>query len=234
IPAGYATLIPRLAAQFLVPSHWHDARPPYYVPGGGTSPLACLGHVNAALELKQQIDAGLLTEPDYLYVALGSLGTAAGLAAGCRLAGLRTRLVGVVVSYRWYCTAGRWARLARRVHRLMQRYDRSVPDIAVDRAALTVVATSLGEGYARFTEAAAHLTQEMRDTENVELDGTYTAKTLDGALNFIDQRRLHHKTHLFWHTYQSVESAPDSGDAIASLPHALRRYFVEDTQPLDV
>ena len=39
------------------------------------SPLGITGFVNAAMELKAQIDEGLLPEPDYLYAALGSTGT---------------------------------------------------------------------------------------------------------------------------------------------------------------
>ena len=253
IPTSYALLAPRLALQLLKPRHRGAGRRAYFAPGGGTSPLSCLGHVNAALELKQQIAAGILPEPDCLHVALGSLGTAAGLAVGCKLAGLRTRLVGVVVSYRWFCTSGRWVRLARRIHRLMQRHDPSVPDIELDKSALSVVATALGKGYARFTAASAGLAREMQAAEQIELDGTYTAKTLDGAMQYIDERRLHDETHLFWHTYQPAEDATadatasgtDSRDAVASaiaevtadapasLPGGLRRYFVEQVQPLD-
>ena len=56
---------------------------PVIVPGGGTSGLGALGFVNAALELSAQIDAGQLPEPELVYVALGTMGTAAGLAIGC-------------------------------------------------------------------------------------------------------------------------------------------------------
>jgi D-cysteine desulfhydrase len=233
VPANYATLAPKLALQFLRPSYWHHRRPPYCLAGGGTSPLSCLGHVNAALELRQQIEAGLLPEPDYLYVALGSLGTAAGLTVGCKLAGLRTRIVGVVVSYRWYCTPGRWARLARRTHRLMRRHDPDLPEMDLAKSELKVVATALGRGYAKFTEDSVRLAQEMKATEGIEFDGTYTAKTLDGALQFIHRHQLHDRVHLFWHTYQPAKPSPASRARLASLPGDLRRYFLEETQPLD-
>ena len=211
IRTSYALLPPRLVWQFVKPSHWHQGRPPFYLASGGTSRRSCLGHVNAALELRQQIDEGVLSEPDYLYVALGSLGTAAGLALGCRLAGLRTRLVGVVAAFRWYCTRGRWARLARRVHRLMQRLDPTVPDVEINRSDVDVVTTALGKGYARPTEASTRLLLEMQSAEQIELDGTYTAKTLDGALQYINKRSLHDKTHLFWHTYHGLSSTAERG-----------------------
>ncbi|MCP4250696.1 MAG: pyridoxal-phosphate dependent enzyme [bacterium] len=224
-PTGYALLGPRLVWHLLRSRGRRGDRPIVYAPSGGTSPLSCLGHVSAALELKQQIEAGVLPEPDFIYVALGSLGTAAGLAVGCKLAGLRSRLVGVVVFHRWFCTAGRWVRLARRVHRLMRRLDPSVPEVDLPKSEFSVVRTALGRGYAHVTDAAERLIQEMPAAEQIELDGTYSAKTLDGALQHIRHHRLSDKTHLFWHTYQPVAPRLPVPQNTASLPRGLRRYF---------
>ncbi len=52
------------------------------------TPLGTLGHVNAALELAEQIEAGELPPPARVVVPLGSGGTAAGLALGFAIAGL--------------------------------------------------------------------------------------------------------------------------------------------------
>ncbi|HKQ49743.1 MAG TPA: pyridoxal-phosphate dependent enzyme [Phycisphaerae bacterium] len=202
VGANYATVVPKVIAELLSRRNRREGRRPYYVPPGGTSPLACLGHVGAALELKRQVEAGELPEPDYLYVALGSLGTAAGLAVGLKLAGLRTQLVGVVVSYRWYCTRGRWARMARRVNRLMRRMDESVPRVAIRAAELRTVGTALGAGYARATPEATALAAEFGDLEGIALDQTYTAKALHGAMQFIARGGWEERVHLFWHTYQ--------------------------------
>lgn len=202
VRANYATVVPKVMAEMLSRRNRREGRRPYYVPPGGTSPLACLGHVGAALELKRQVDAGELPEPDYLYVALGSLGTAAGLAVGLRLAGLRTQLVGVVVSYRWYCTRGRWARMARRTLRLMRRMDGSVPQLAIRAAELRTVGTALGKGYAEATPEATALAAEFGDLEGIALDQTYTAKALDGAMQFIERGGWEERVHLFWQSYQ--------------------------------
>ena len=72
----------------------HGSRP-YIVPWGGTSSVGAIGYVNAAFELKDQIDAGEMPEPDLLYVAMGTMGTAAGLMLGLKATGLKTRLVAV-------------------------------------------------------------------------------------------------------------------------------------------
>lgn len=225
VPVNYLTLPPKLAWYWMRCRFSRGHRPWMYFPAGGTSPLSCLGHVNAMLELRQQIDAGLLPEPDYLYGALGSLGTLAGLAVGAKLAGLRTRLVGVVVSYRWYCTPGRWARLARRTLRLMRRIDPAVPDLRIDPAELSVVGSALGRGYARFTEAGLRLAEQFHDCEGIRLDGTYTAKALDGALQFIRRRGAANAAHLFWQSYHDMPALSVEQNA---PPAALRRYFFAD------
>ncbi len=233
LPASYATIAPRLALRLLgaktaslLSARRSGSTPAQqqtvFVPSGGTSPLACLGHVNAALELKRQIDNGVLPEPDCLFCALGSLGTMAGLAAGCRLAGLRTRLVGVVVSFRWYCTAGRWARLANRTLRLMRSLDPTAPETRVDAGDLIVVGSALGRGYGHATPESQSIAQRFEDCEGPRLDRTYTAKTVAGALQFIRANRLEDRVHLFWHTYHEM---PAGQRIDASLvPRFLRRY----------
>lgn len=233
LPATYATIGPKLAVRIILAkiapllsaarSHPNSAGPrTVYVPSGGTSPPACLGHVNAVLELKRQIESGELPEPDYLYCALGSLGTMAGLAAGCRIVGLRTRLVGVVVSFRWYCTAGRWARLANRTLRLMRSLDLCVPEVRVGAGELTAVGSALGPGYGRATQASQSVAQRFQEYEGLRLDRTYTAKAMDGALQFIRANRLEDRIHLLWYTFHEMPAA--EGFDAATLPRFLRRY----------
>ena len=71
---------------------------PLLVPTGGSSASGQLGFVSAGLELAEQVRAGQLPEPAELFVAVGTGGTLAGLVAGLALAGLRTRVVGVLVT----------------------------------------------------------------------------------------------------------------------------------------
>ena len=175
------------------------------------------------MELKRQIDDGLCPEPDYLYAAMGSIGTTAGLGLGCKLAGLKTQLVGVVVSYRWYCTPARWARLARRTLRLMRRCDPSVPDLSIEPSDLTVIGTVLGKGYAQFSESSMKLAEQFHACEGIRLDGTYTAKTLEGAMQFIHRAGLQDKIHLFWQSFQNTPRI-ENVDADTLTPR-LSRFF---------
>ena len=73
------------------------ARGARWIPAGGSTPLGVLGHVNAALELAEQIDARRVPSAEHVVVPLGTGGTAAGLALGVRDRRTRHRVVGVRV-----------------------------------------------------------------------------------------------------------------------------------------
>lgn len=243
IPANRMTVIPKTASAYIrecirrrnsvqsAPAVGAAAtrakRRVCFVAPGGTSRRSMMGHVNAAFELKAQVDAGELPAPDYIFVVLGSLGTAAGLGLGLKLAGLTSRFVGVTVSYPWYATTGRLARFARRVNRWMRKLDSTVPDVHVRRSDFVVLNNALGAGYALFTERSLALAKLMFDTHGLRMDGTYTAKTLDGMMQFIEQRRLQNATHLFWHTFFDFPPCTLPADQI---PPAVRRYFESPAQ----
>ncbi len=203
--AWLLTLPPKLAWQILWPRRREDRHAAYFVPAGGTTPLSCMGHVNAGLELAEQVRSGVMPEPDHVYVALGSLGTAAGLLVGLRLAGMRTHIVGVVTSHRWYATVGRWLRVARRVHAMMRRLDDRVADIQLDRRSVSVIRTALGRGYAHKTDESVRLAEAFEANEGIPLDTTYTAKALHGMMQMIDARGTRDAVHLFWNTYHRMK-----------------------------
>jgi D-cysteine desulfhydrase len=83
---------------WLLARNARGGHPPYLLPAGGSSPVGALGYVEAAMEIAAQVEDGSLPEPAHAVVPVGTGGTAAGLALGFQLAGLRTRVVGVVVN----------------------------------------------------------------------------------------------------------------------------------------
>jgi D-cysteine desulfhydrase len=92
---------------------------PYIVPTGGTSALGVLGYINAAFELAEQIKAGELPEPAWIFVPCGTGGTVAGLVAGAKLAGLRSRVAAVLVTDILPPSPSRLARMANGALRLL-------------------------------------------------------------------------------------------------------------------
>ncbi len=231
VPASIASILPRTAWEALRPLHWAAGRPAYFILQGGTTPLACVGHVNAAIELRGQCGRGECAEPDFAFVPMGSLGTAAGLIVGLKLAGLKTRVVGVVTSYRWYATKRRVLGLARRTLQLMRTLDACIPDISLSTEDFDIVDDALGHGYAEFTEESVRLAAKLGAREGIDLDGTYMAKTLAGMMRYVSQRSLRERTHLLWQTYHRIlVQASDLGCDSASL---LDRILAAPNQPLD-
>ena len=170
------------AAPWLLARH----RRPYVLPAGGSSPVGALGYVEAAFEIAAQVRDGALPEPSHVVVAVGSGGTAAGLTVGLRLAGLRTKVLGIVVNDTLKLDHGTLTRLARRSARLLRRRGAEVAD--PDPGDLTVVRDWLGPGYGHPTPESSRAIELAREKEGLELDPVYTAKAMAGALGVVEER----------------------------------------------
>jgi D-cysteine desulfhydrase len=151
-------------------------RPPYLLPPGGSSPLGAVGFVEAALELAAQVEAGELPEPAAVAVALGSGGSAAGLAAGLAIAGLRTRVDAVLVNDQLKLTEAAVLRLARRTLRLLAKRGADVGGI--EPGEVRVVRGFMGAGYGHATPEADEARRLAADAEGLALDPVYTGKAL--------------------------------------------------------
>lgn len=157
-------------------------RPPYLLPPGGSSPLGAVGFVEAALELAAQVEEGELPEPHAAYVALGSGGSAAGLAAGFAIAGLRTRVHAVLVNDQLRLTHDSVLRLARRSLRLLGRRGAEVGAVRIEPDALRVVEGFMGAGYGHGTDESERALALARQAEDLALDPVYTGKALAAIL----------------------------------------------------
>ena len=156
-------------------------RPPYLLPAGGSSPVGALGYVEAALEIAAQVEDGYLPAPAHVVVPVGTGGTAAGLALGFQLAGLRTRVVGVVVNDQLRLNPPVIVRLARRTARLLERRGAQLGSLQLDPGMLDLTRDQIGAGYGHPTEAAARTT-ELAAAEGLALDPVYTAKAMAGLM----------------------------------------------------
>jgi len=192
------------AARSVVGAYWRAlrirlARDVRWVPPGGTSALGALGHVDAALELASQVAAGECPAPARIVVPLGSGGTAAGLALGLEIAGMRTRVLGVRVVSRIVANRARVLRLASRSARLIERLapGARVPRVAPSR--FDVVEGHFGGAYGRETAEGRAAAERFRGGHTPALlEPTYTAKAFAAAL-----ARCDGEVTLFWLTFDS-------------------------------
>jgi 1-aminocyclopropane-1-carboxylate deaminase/D-cysteine desulfhydrase-like pyridoxal-dependent ACC family enzyme len=176
------------AAAWLTLQAWRGRN---VIPAGGTSLLGMLGHVNAAFELAEQVQAGILTHPDRVIVPLGTGGTAVGLALGFGLSGLNARVLGVRVVPRIIARAGRLRRMS---HGLQSRYRLTRPGEHMgDKAAVTIVESAYGGAYGRPLPDAATATPN-----GIRLDPTYSAKAF-----VVADKSAREANTLFWLTFDS-------------------------------
>ena len=201
----------------------------YILEAGGSTPLGAVGIVNAMLELKEQIDAGILPEPRYIFCPLGSNGTMAGLSLGALLAGLSTTVIGVRVTMDAIgpiaiATAKTAENLMRKTYALLKKHSRGVPDITIPPQ--RVIHDYVGEGYGCATRECRDALTLMNDREGIALDPTYTAKTFAALCDFIKTPGHGKESILFWHTYNSVDmTAQVQSVDYRGLPPALRRIY---------
>jgi 1-aminocyclopropane-1-carboxylate deaminase/D-cysteine desulfhydrase-like pyridoxal-dependent ACC family enzyme len=170
-----------------------------FIPVGGSSIDGTMGYVDAARELAAQVRQGAMPEPDVCVVALGSGGTAAGLAAGFADLRMKTRVVGVCVSRPLALSQALAVYLARGC----MRRAALTPG---GRLRLTFDARFLGAGYGHATIPGDEATRVAEETSGLVLDPTYTAKAFAAALWQVRARRA--PCVLYWHTLSSAPIRP--------------------------
>ncbi len=215
--------------------HWaRTGRKPMIIPPGGSSPLGVVGIVNAAFELADQIEAEAMAEPDLIYVAVGSMGTAVGLRIGLEAAGLRSKVVPIRVIDRELANPDRMTALARDTVAYLRSCDLAFPTCEGALSEYTLREEFFGTQYALYTEEGMDAIRLLRETEDIGLDGTYSGKAFAALLHDAKKGMLGGKTVLFWDTFNSRDPWSALGELdYTHLPKRFHRYFEEPVQPLD-
>lgn len=199
----------------------------YFVPLGGSSWLGALGHVEAAFEFDAQWRATNLPCPSRLYVANGTMATAAGLALGLAAAGLPTVVHAVRVADNRFSSPEALTRLLQRTAKLLNRLDPTFDSRIADRVRIEWRDEFFAGGYAiadRRTIDAVHLAREQI---GLQLEGTYTGKAFAALLHDLATSASGDGDWLFWNTHNSAPlpvdttRPTDAGD----LPQEFLRYF---------
>jgi D-cysteine desulfhydrase len=198
----------------------------YYIPAGGSSPTGVLGYVNAACELADQIEAGEVDEPDVIFCAAGTCGTLAGLLVGTTLADLSCEIVGVRVVDRLIANRPAIIRLANKTLDKLGEARVPVPD-RPDRDRLTLLNDYFGPDYGVPTDQGEAAIERAAELEDLELEPTYTGKTMAGLIGERERFELADKSVLYWHTLSSVDLSDRiaTADVAADLPEEYQTFF---------
>jgi len=215
--------------------------PKYYLMSIGGSPLlgfgthlGTIGFVNAIFELKNQIDEGILPEPDIIFVAAGSTGTSAGLTAGCKLLGLKTKVYPVNISRDIVVNPKKLIKIANKSIKYLRKRDKSIPDVQVNMGDFKMIKGYLGSNYGVKTvkgQKAVDLVYELEGKKlGFKLETTYTGKTMAAMLEFLEKEENKSKIILFWNTYNSNDLDTylrETKFDYEKLPKKFHKYFTQ-------
>lgn len=218
----------RIEVVFKTCSYYLGRRHLYLLPLGGSSILGSLGYVNAALELKRQVDSGDIPKPKYIFVAAGSKGTIAGLSLGVKLAGLSTKIIGVRIVPHVIASEKKIAKLTNNICSLLRKYDHNIPPTVFRPEDIHIIHDFYGGEYGRATPEGKKALDLLWTTEKIRLELTYTAKTVAAMLAYIKNNPdIKNDTSLYWHTYNGVNLSNIilADHDYTKLPLPFHRFF---------
>ena len=166
-------------------------RRPYVIPIGASTPLGAAAFVGAVYEMLEQIDP-----PDVIVHSTSSGGTQAGLVAGCTLAGVRTRVIGISADESAESLSRDVRRILDGLGPLLGFEPGKFADVPVE-----IDEDFIGDGYGISTPESRAAIELLARTEAIFLDPTYTAKAMAGLMAHVRRGTFSGAgTVLFWHT----------------------------------
>ncbi len=175
----------------------------YLLWAGGSTVLGTLAYINAALELSWQISRGLCPEPEYIFCAVGSQATLAGLSLGIQIAGLNSKIVGVRAAPARLgpfsaCTTKTVSNLRRQTMRYLKQISPSAHEFSEQ---FILLDRYYSPGYGAATPAVGQAIARFADFAGIQLEATYTGKA---AAAFLDWASPRGAPVLFWNTFNSL------------------------------
>lgn len=206
----------------------------YFIPLGASCPRGVLGYVDAVYELKNQIDQGLLPEPDFIYLPVGSAGTATGIMLGLKLLDMKTKVVPVRISDTPKETLIEFIDLLNETSKFLCDLDNTCQRYKFSELCVGIRNEFVGDLYAEVTPLAAQAVKLLHETEGLKLEGTYTGKALAALMYDLKEPLMKDKTFLFWNTfcYGDFSVITNTVD-YKELPEGLHVYFEKGLQELD-
>jgi 1-aminocyclopropane-1-carboxylate deaminase/D-cysteine desulfhydrase-like pyridoxal-dependent ACC family enzyme len=209
---------------------------PYLISGEASDRIGALGFVSAAFEIKEQIESGIIQEPDYIYIALGSGGTTAGLSLGLLLAGLKCKIIAVeVMGKRPGAATELIETLFNKTSQLLNALDPEIPLIKFASQNLEIDYRFSKNKYAEIPAETFLSIKILNDTEGLKLDGTYSGKAFSALTTDIMKKKFKETDIiLFWNTF-FLGAVPEITLRTnhQRLPKCLHSYFEQHLQDAD-
>jgi len=167
---------------------------PYVIAAGGTAPVATWGYIAAVQEMLEQCSQEEACPYDHIVVAAGTGGTAAGLALGCRLAGLGVQVHALNVQH----SPEDYFRVVREEVTALG----STPRRDGDVHEWLRVHSAAGAGYGISSPEQLAFIHQVASTTGVVLDHIYSGKALYFFCQYVRENPtdFRGKRILFWHT----------------------------------
>jgi D-cysteine desulfhydrase len=184
-----------------------------------------LGFVNAALEFRAQIDQGIMPMPDAIYLPVGSCGTVAGLLLGMQIAGITSRVEGIVVVENERLAVIQ--ELFTQTNELLHSFDPTIPLYKFPEQQLHLNTDFCGTVYGQPTAEGMHALTLLKEYEEITLEGTYSAKAFAALINDCQNGAIKpDQVVLFWNTYCGLDFShlTDTVD-YHELPLPAYQYF---------
>ena len=171
------------------------------IPPGGSTPEGTLGYVLCGLELCRQIENGECPAPSEIYVALGTGGTAIGLALGLLLGGVDTKVIGVRVASKLTGNRIFINHLAKAAFNKIRPKEMSCNVLPLN---IEVDHGFIGKGYGHATKKGTEAISLLKET-GVPIESTYTAKAF-AALLERTSRSADGAARMFLDTYAPIDN----------------------------
>ncbi len=200
------------------------------VPPGGSNGRGTLGYVSAMVELKNQIDDGLLPQPDYLFVAAGSGSTLVGLEIGRRLCGLDSmEIIGIQTSDDKGVETARLVEMGNAAIDILNGALKNKLSFKFTGSEFKILKDYVGGGHGQLSTSLQAWMSEFLELEGVDLEPVYTTKALYGMTDYMKRQNFQGKKVLFWNTCSPFRKGDVNYPVnYSKISFKLRRWMKED------
>ena len=188
IPAGLSALGKMFGSEM-------DGIETEWIAPGGSSLVGALGHVNAGLEMAEQVARGEMPRPDVIVVGVGTRGTIAGLTTAMKMLKWNVRIIGVRCVDAIICHRTNIASFSTNVLDSLGARDK------VRGSDIELVDPPSETGYGTSSDETRESSQLFESEEGIQLDQTYTSKVTTILSRFVRSGELNRKKVLYWHTF---------------------------------